>query len=253
MDAAARSFDAIYYPQNKRIWYLLAYQGGLVNVGGFLAVHRFVSHVTGFAGHFSIQVFAGDLLGAFFALTVPMFFLIGSFVTGLFTEVRRLRGRRPVYVWVMSASSLIYLLLGVLGQFKVFGEFGEPFVSFGDYVLLSSLCFAMGAQNALFTSYSSAVVRTTHLTGITTDLGIGWAKQLYNLDPKERLANPLRLGLISSFLFGSLSAVPLFNTWQFMAFLVPCGLSLMIGMILFYTRTRQERLNLQGTSRPFLE
>ena len=48
--------DAIYYPENLFIWFLLALQGGFVNVGGFMAVHRFVSHMTGFGTWIGVEL-----------------------------------------------------------------------------------------------------------------------------------------------------------------------------------------------------
>jgi uncharacterized membrane protein YoaK (UPF0700 family) len=49
------------------------------------------------------------------------------------------------------------------------------------YIVLS---IAMGLQNAMFTTFSSAVVRTTHVTGIATDIGlvVGYSIRNHFLD-----------------------------------------------------------------------
>ncbi len=235
-----QNLDAIYFPENKRLWYVLALQGGFVNVGGFLAFHHFVSHVTGFAGQFSVELMEGDGWNALFAMTVPLFFLLGSFFSGLFTEVRRLRNKRPIYVWIMSVSAGIYFLIAISGQVHWLGPYGQSFIDLRDYMVLAALCFVMGAQNAMFTSYSSAVVRTTHLTGVTTDLGIGWAKQYMGLDHRESQSNLLRLGLILSFLLGSLLGSLIFMSWHYLGFLVPALIAAFVGRTLYKSRRREE-------------
>ncbi len=46
-----------------------------------------------------------------------------------------------------------------------------------DTVML--LCFTMGLQNAIITKISDAVIRTTHLTGMVTDIGIVLGRMAY--------------------------------------------------------------------------
>ncbi|GAB4018858.1 MAG: YoaK family protein [Bdellovibrio sp.] len=237
----AQNKDAIYQSKNRFIWFALAFQGGFVNMLGLLSVHRFVSHVTGFAGHFS-EALANlrwfDALGSFF---ITVFFLLGAIMSGLFTEVRREKGKAPIYIYSMISMSGIFLWLTILGHFKLFGNFGEPFQNFRDFILLASLSFACGMQNALFTQASGAVVRTTHLTGITTDLGIGLAKfitgEASELDLK---ANRLRMGLIIYFLVGSLIGTLLINRMEYDSFLIPTILSLVIAYRLFSVRKELE-------------
>jgi uncharacterized membrane protein YoaK (UPF0700 family) len=52
-------------------------------------------------------------------------------------------------------------------------------ISISDYTIAGLLLFAMGAQNSLVTRVSQSVVRTTHLTGIFTDLGIELSKMFF--------------------------------------------------------------------------
>ncbi|MCB0394733.1 MAG: DUF1275 domain-containing protein [Bdellovibrionales bacterium] len=217
---------------------MLAFVGGYVNVGGFLCVHRFVSHVTGFAGFFALELIQANWTNAALALAVPIFFLLGSFLTGITTEVRRSREQIPIYVGVMSVIGFVYFLLGTLGANDWIGKFGEPTESLRDYIILASLCFAMGAQNALFTSYSGAVVRTTHLTGLTTDLGIGMARQLLNRDQSETAKNGIRLGLILSFLLGSVVAAFYFTSYGFEAFFTAGILEVGVGIDLYISRSK---------------
>lgn len=227
--------DAILQRNNRFTWALLAMQGGFVNVGGWLSLHKFVSHVTGFAAHFSTELVAANYIEAFLFVLVPVFFLIGAFFSAIFTEVRRKRGQSPIYIQILTLLSGLYGGSALLGYLGGFGAFGGPFNNL-DFILLSILSFSCGAQNALFTHYSGSIIRTTHLTGITTDLGIGLAKVLITQDHKEHTINKLRIELIVSFLLGSLLSALLFPRLQYIAFLIPALVSALVGLRLLRSR-----------------
>ena len=110
-------------------------------------------------------------------------------------------GARVAAAWVvtLALTPLTLLLFGLIGStFNRQTPFAVPFT-----VLL--LAFIMGLQNALVTKISSAQIRTTHMTGIVTDLGIELGKMLYwngsvpGAGPQVR-ANPARLKLFASLL-----------------------------------------------------
>ena len=60
----------------------MAFQAGLINIGGFMACHRFVSHITGFATFFGYEINQADTSAALSMLVVPMFFLFGCMISG---------------------------------------------------------------------------------------------------------------------------------------------------------------------------
>jgi uncharacterized membrane protein YoaK (UPF0700 family) len=227
--------ETILHPKNRFNWVLLAFQGGFINVAGLLTVHIFVSHITGFSAYFSINLLNGDLVKSLYFLLVPFFFLSGAFFSSLLTEMRSKKKKQPVYIHILYTLSLLFFLITILGITNFFGEFGEPFNNFRDFILLSILAFACGSQNAIFTHYSKSIIRTTHLTGITTDLGIGLAKYFVSGDKEEHLINRIRIDIIISFTLGSLLAVYIFPTLQFSGFLIPAFVSLLVGFRLYIT------------------
>jgi uncharacterized membrane protein YoaK (UPF0700 family) len=96
---------------------------------------------------------------------------------------------------------------------------------------LACLCGACGLQNAAITSASGATVRTTHLTGLTTDLGLGLVKILvHNLSPDqkrvEKQANLIRVATIISFTAGSVVAAFTYSRFKFEGFFIPMILAL---------------------------
>ena len=211
-------------------WFVLAFIAGSVNVGGFLACHRFVSHVTGFATQFGADFAYARWEQAFGMLTAPGFFLAGAMLAAWLIERRLHHDLRPRYGVAMSIVAGCFYLAAFGGWRGWFGRFGAPLNIRSDYFLLALLCTASGIQNAVVTSVSGAIVRTTHLTGITTDLGIGLVRILFPAADegklkRERQFTKLRLGTITAFILGATAGAILHERYGYLAFLLPAFLA----------------------------
>lgn len=228
--------------RNIAIWLSMAFQGGAINAGGFLACHRFVTHTTGFATSFGAEVAQGHLEAAFGLLTVPVFFLLGAMTSAFFVDRNLTLGKAPRYDWMFGLISITMMVVAVMGSWGAFGVFGEPDSSLAkDYILIALLCLCSGIQNGTITSASGAVVRTTHLTGITTDLGIGLMRVLTKdrrpeARSNERRANWMRSGLVLSFILGSAVSAFLFYQVQYWGFLGPALISMLLMIITIWKR-----------------
>jgi uncharacterized membrane protein YoaK (UPF0700 family) len=184
---------------NRHLGVALAFVAGAINAGGFLAVHQYTSHVTGAVSAAADHLVLGawDLaLGAFGAV---LSFLLGAACTALTVNFGRRRGLVSEYALPLLLEAVLLLAFGVLGA--RLEQVDALFVP----ATVMLLCFMMGLQNALITKLSQAEVRTTHLTGIVTDIGIELGRMLYwNRDaaqPKVR-ADRARLVLLVSLLLG---------------------------------------------------
>lgn len=215
-----------YTRTNMLIWWTMAFQAGLINMGGYMACHEFVSHVTGFATLFGHEASLFQWEHALGMLSVPSLFLVGSMISGQLVDLRLKLHKKPKYYisfGVIFLLTLLVLLLGILGYFGPFGELAKPA---SDYVLLAILCLVCGIQNGTVTSVSKSIVRTTHLTGILTDLGIGiirvlnW-KRLEGEIPNEGRANLMRVGILFFFVLGSVVGGVVFHKLQYWGFLLP--------------------------------
>jgi len=211
-------------------WSLLCMLSGSVNAGGFLACQRFVSHVTGFATLFGIDAAAGRWDGAIGILSVPAFYLMGSFFAAHLVDPRINRGHRPHYDVVMALVTLFLVLTALCGHFNAFGGFGDTIKLKQDYFFLAFLCTASGLQNSAITIASGFTVRTSHMTGTTTDLGIalarffalGAAPQDHRRDMEAML---LKAGAIASFALGGFLGAYLFMRIHYLGFLLPAGIA----------------------------
>ncbi len=203
----------------------MAIQAGILNVGGFLLCHRFVTHVTGYGTFFGIEISQLDYGAALGMLLVPLFFLFGSMASGFLVDVPIKLAQRPRYYLAFIAISLLIGVVFLGGILGYFGNFESGFHS-REYLLLAVLCMACGIQNGTITTVSKSVIRTTHLTGITTDLGIGLTRMLNQrrlgkLIEGEARANLMRVGIILSFGLGSIIGAFLFQQFEYWGFLLP--------------------------------
>jgi len=220
---------------------MLAFLAGNINVGGFMACHRFVTHVTGFGTFAGIELANGHFIEALGMLAVPFFFLAGAIGSGWLVDGRISQNKMPRFDTVMALISLCLLLATAGGVSSYFGEFGSPAAIKHDFVLLGLLCFASGLQNAVITSSTGAVIRTTHLTGLTTDLGIGIARILRrNPDPMKHhhdvQNNWIRTELILSFVGGSVTGAFLYSHFEYRGFLLPSLIALYATRLVFRAR-----------------
>jgi uncharacterized membrane protein YoaK (UPF0700 family) len=230
-----------YSPKNAAIWLSLAFQAGAINAGGFLACHRFVTHTTGFATLFGTELAYKNWFGAVGILSVPIFFLIGSMIAGYFVDHRLLEGKHPDYPVVLFLMTVFMMIVTVGGLMGAFGEFGEELALTRDYALLALLTMTCGIQNAMVTSVFGAVIRTTHLTGITTDLGIDLVRIMtgtYRHTKSDEIrATWMRIGIIASFVAGSFAAI-VYVSAEYWGFAIPTLISLILFILSYIEKPR---------------
>jgi uncharacterized membrane protein YoaK (UPF0700 family) len=184
---------------NLGIASLLSFVAGIVNVAGFLAVQRLTTNVTGHFAYFVDEIFKLEFLSAFIFFLYIFFFFLGSFVSSILVETISKKNNDYVYIIPTIIECIILFSVAIFGPFLV---------SANPDLLAFSLLFAMGLQNSLVTSISNAAVRTTHLTGLFTDLGIELSQLFFyrHREQKSKLISSikLRLTIISFFFIGGI-------------------------------------------------
>lgn len=148
----------------------LAFVAGFANSGGFVLIHSFTSHVTGSVGRLANDIAMGDAPAALSAALLVLSFFFGAFAASLIIEGSTERHVPAAYGVALLIEGLLLALFVVSAGFSTADH---PRLHDAQAALL---CFALGMQNSLVTRLSGAVIRTTHLTGVVTDLGIEAAR-----------------------------------------------------------------------------
>lgn len=208
------------------LWSLLSFQAGYLNAFGFLACGRYISHVTGFGTQIGVAMANHNLAFAIELLGIPLTFILGSFTGGILTSAKIERGLKPRFDIVTALIPVLIFALLLFGESNLFGVFGEPLVFARDFLLLFMLSFACGMQNGCFAVLTKGQIRTTHLTGISTDMGTDLARMWFgNLKGKEleltRRTNYSRVVTFLSFTVGSILSVIVGNRMQYASLIVP--------------------------------
>lgn len=137
---------------------------GSLNAAGFYAVGLYSSHMTGTTSALADHLALGDLKAVIVYASVLAAFVSGAAVSALLINMGQRRQLKGVYAFSILAEAFLLTGLG-------FADWCLPDVHRG-LPLVFGLSFVMGLQNAIVTRISSARIRTTHVTGMITDIGI---------------------------------------------------------------------------------
>ena len=207
---------------NRQLGYTLAFVAGAVNAGGFLAVHRYTSHMTGIVSMIADDLVLGELTMALAAGAFLAAFMAGAATTAILVNWARSRRLHSEYALPLLAEAVLLLAFGVLGPNL------DLLVALFVPTTVTLLCFLMGLQNAVLTKISRAEIRTTHMTGVVTDIGIELGRAAYFSGTHHHHhglpgADPGRLrvlcAILGSFLFGGVAGAAAFKAFGYLAVL----------------------------------
>lgn len=201
---------------NLHLGLVLSFVAGAINAGGFLAVGRYTSHMTGILSAVADDLVLGNMSLVFAGMFCLVTFMSGAMCTAILIN------------WGLRqhlSSSYSLPLLIESGALLVFGLFGAAIAAWSPLfvpVTVVLLCFIMGLQNAVITQISNSEIRTTHITGLVTDLGLELGKLVYiNKRPlvapvqASRQRIKVQTSLVFGFLFGGLFGALGFKHWGY--------------------------------------
>jgi uncharacterized membrane protein YoaK (UPF0700 family) len=187
---------------------------GMVNVCSVIAFFAFASNVTGHAAIFAEELVKGHWHQVTVVVVWLLAFLVGAFVAN--ASITALGERRPALGRALPIVLLFALLVGVgyYGTYHYFETLRET------ENLVGTLLFAMGLQNGMVATVSNGVVKTTHLTGLSTDLGIElsmFLQRRFRGDGGLRFKLKLHLIIFAFYLLGGVLGGALFLSFSFKA------------------------------------
>ncbi|PTT81427.1 DUF1275 domain-containing protein [Pelomonas sp. HMWF004] len=214
---------------NIHLGWLLAFVAGATNAGGFLAVQQYTSHMTGMVSAAADGLVLGHHQALVTALGALLFFMAGAATTAVLVNFGRQHQAHSVFALPLLLEAVCLLVFGLLGAWLA--GMDALFVP----ATVSVLCFTMGLQNALITKVTRAEIRTTHVTGIVTDLGIELGRALYGMGGTPVAVNTAKLkllaGLLLAFAVGGVAGAWAFKTVGYSATLPLAGVLALLGAV----------------------
>jgi uncharacterized membrane protein YoaK (UPF0700 family) len=201
---------------------------GIVNVAGLFAVKRLTTNVTGHFAFFADEVAKQNYRLALIFLLYIFAFFFGAFCSNFIVEAISRRNARWMNIVPIGIEIVLLTAVALLSPESV---------SVFNNTIACVLLFAMGMQNALVTSISGAIVRTTHLTGLFTDLGIELSQLFFfrkaEQQQKLRSSIQLRLTIIIFFFLGGITGGVGFTCFQVRILLL--AVAVLLGGLLYDT------------------
>lgn len=203
----------------------LAFIAGMINVVGLLGFeHQAITHLTGTTSMLAAAVAEWDGKAAWQFAAIIGSFVAGTVLSGYLIQDSTLQLGRRYGVALLVESALLCTAV--------------PLLSYNSMVGVYCASCACGLQNAMVSTYSGAVVRTTHLSGMFTDLGIFLGHALRGLPVDTRRAKLCFL-IISGFLVGGFAGTFAFRWFGDAALLIPGALTALTSLIYGLYRLRR--------------
>jgi uncharacterized membrane protein YoaK (UPF0700 family) len=212
----------------------LAFIAGATNAGGYLAVHQYTSHMSGIVSAMADNLALGQTGLLLDGLGALLSFLAGAATSAVLINWARRLNLHSQYAIPLMLEALLLVCFGLLGNNLERHEW--LFVP----LTVSLLCFVMGLQNAMVTKISNAEIRTTHITGMVTDIGIELGKLFYwnattvpGMPPvlADRKKMRLLATLVGLFFFGGVAGALGFKHIGFVATLPLAAVLVILAVI----------------------
>lgn len=196
--------------------WVLAFIAGIVNVIGLLGFeHQAITHLTGNTSFLAEALATRDLSATLHFAALIGAFVAGTTFSGFLIQDSTLQLGRRYGIALLLVSLLLFASVPLLQHKSAYGMY-------------SAAC-ACGLQNAMVSTYSGAVVRTTHISGMFTDLGIFLGHALRGIPVDTRRLNLCFL-VISGFLCGGIAGTFAFNGFGYYALLFPASLTAIVSI-----------------------
>ena len=208
---------------------ILAGIAGAANAGGFILLGSYTSHMTGYLSALADNIALQNLAFVLQSLLAITLFILGAATSALTINWARAHAPKQQYSLPLSLQGALLITLAELSKFPLPAAIGHA-------LSLGLLCFIMGLQNATITKISYARIRTTHATGMITDIGIelgraAYGRAFHSPVTADRAKLTLLLQLLASFLIGGIIGAFGYS-WAGFAFSLPLAAILLAMAVL---------------------
>ncbi len=216
------------HPASRTIWVViggmaLAFMAGYINLMMLSLFHVPVSHMSGAVSALSSDLIHQNPGHLRIILGIVLGFFGGACLSGAIIGARSYQPGRRYGVVLMIEGCVLALATSLVHDQMAFA--------------LPAAAIACGMQNAMATAYHGLTIRTTHVTGIVTDLGIAVGRLIRHqyVDVWEFA---LLTCLLVGFLLGGICSVLIEPRLGITAVGLPAPICFVSGAIYFLWRRR---------------
>lgn len=202
---------------NIRLGTLTAFTAGTINIASLLIFLSFTSNVTGHYAIFAAEISQGNWTQVAVVAGWIFLFFFGGFVANLSVINFNKKSKYFAHALPIVLEILCLLVVGIYGQFYYEKTLAET------EALVALMLFATGLQNGLTASISNFSVKTTHLTGTTTDLGIlasMFTQKKFRKNPELMGKAKLLLSIMTAYVLGAIFSGLTYYSLEFRVFYV---------------------------------
>lgn len=188
-----------------------AFKAGFINSAGLLATGKYVSHVTGFGTQIGLAVGHEDFFFGAELLVIPFSFIAGGVLTSYLLDRNYKAHELPSFHYIQALITLLIGAVILIGESS--SAFSQRFnldnnYNLIEFLMIGLLCFICGLKNSLVTWATYGKIRVTHLTGLSTDIGLNLIRTFNPNQPAPRFKEDkiVNITRITTFFFFSTGA-----------------------------------------------
>ncbi|MDF2530376.1 MAG: putative transrane protein [Gammaproteobacteria bacterium] len=199
---------------------LLTINASFINTIVLIGIyHHAVSYMTGNLAQIGLAIETLHFRQVLAPIFIVCSFIIGAILSGIMINSSQ-------FCINQNYAKALILLSAILAASALMMDFTDPLILDFSECLAALAC---GMQNAMTTTFSGAIIRTTHMTGVLTDLGIQLGRMIKG-EPVETWKITLFSSLAVSFIVGSIIGLLLFSVFKTQAMWVSVIGCFLIGL-----------------------
>lgn len=192
-----------------------AFVSGVTNVVGVVAFLAFTSNITGHVANLAKHVVAQNFKEIVVFLVWLLLFLAGAFVSNFIIKSLQDKSRYRAHSIPIILEIIILFIVAIYGYHFYDGSLLQR------EAIIGAILFAMGLQNSLVSNISGGLIKTSHLTGLFTDLGSDLAELMHpKAETTQAVKNKIviRLTILAFYFTGGIAGGYFFNLYDFRIF-----------------------------------
>lgn len=205
-----------------------AFVSGVTNVAGVIAFLAFTSNITGHVANLAKHVVEQNLREILVFFVWLLLFFAGAFISNFI--VRSMEDKSKYRAHSIPIIIEIIVLFGV----AIYGYHFYDETRLEREMVIGAILFSMGLQNSLVSNISGGLIKTSHLTGLFTDLGADVAEVTHPKTTNTHAAKNrvvIRLTILTFYFIGGVAGGFFFDLYDFRIFFC---IPLILLTILYY-------------------